>query len=243
MYITISIDDKGVIDETIRFESSEQGVVVFDTYGMDVIDAPNCNIGDELICLVKNSTTIHLRGDGKALGFIEHTQNGEKFTFGIDCPENTDITIALKLPPHARIVELNNIKQVFPDAEATTDMEHIVLLWKNQKKVFVEYTLPKMDLLGVSMIVLGVGILVGTGIGLTIKKRKQAKTIMKFLRENEMAVVELLKKNGGEMVQKEIEKQLDWSGPKLSKVLRRLEEDGIVKRIPKGRKNIVKLLI
>ena len=53
-------------------------------------------------------------------------------------------------------------------------------------------------------------------------------------------IVTLLRK--GPMKQKELREALDMNPVKFNKVIRSLEEQGVAKREPRGRENIVRLL-
>jgi len=60
--------------------------------------------------------------------------------------------------------------------------------------------------------------------------------------EDGMAVLKIVKENEGRIEQKELREILNWSESKTSLVVSELEALGYVKRIKKGRKNIIKIL-
>ena len=72
------------------------------------------------------------------------------------------------------------------------------------------------------------------------RKVSKQKTELHLL-ESEAAVVKALKDSKGEMWQKQIQIKTGFSKAKLSRVIRNLESRGLVKRIPLGNTNKIKL--
>ena len=63
-----------------------------------------------------------------------------------------------------------------------------------------------------------------------------------YLLPDEKGIIYILKQAGKPIRQRDIEKQITFSKAKLSRVLRGLEERGIIKRIPRGNTNLVELI-
>jgi len=74
------------------------------------------------------------------------------------------------------------------------------------------------------------------------KKKKPKVSKEEILLEDEKKIVNILNEAGKPIRQKDIEKQVDFSKAKLSRVLRHLEERGILKRTPLGNTNIIEFL-
>lgn len=76
------------------------------------------------------------------------------------------------------------------------------------------------------------------------KKPKEKMQVEKeqTLDEDSKRVLSILKENEGRMIQKELREILNFSETKMSLVITELEVLGIVKRIKKGRENILKLV-
>ncbi len=68
-----------------------------------------------------------------------------------------------------------------------------------------------------------------------IKKRKRKREIPDDLE----VVLELIRKSGGRITQKELREKLGWSEAKLSLVLTDLERRGLIEKYRKGRGNVV----
>lgn len=73
------------------------------------------------------------------------------------------------------------------------------------------------------------------------KKIKHPKKNGLHLLPDEKDVLKLIENSSGPIRQKDIETQVDFSKAKLSRVLRGLEERGVIRRIPKGNTNLVEL--
>jgi|GEM_PF-3228487 len=74
------------------------------------------------------------------------------------------------------------------------------------------------------------------------KKAEREKEEKLYLLPDEKGVIHILKEAGKPIRQRDIEKQITFSKAKLSRVLRGLEERGIIKRIPRGNTNLIELL-
>ncbi len=59
------------------------------------------------------------------------------------------------------------------------------------------------------------------------------------IEDNEKKVLEIIKRNGGRITQKELRKNLPFSEAKVSLIISDLESRGIVRKIKKGRGNII----
>ncbi|MCK5026255.1 MAG: winged helix-turn-helix transcriptional regulator, partial [Nanoarchaeota archaeon] len=71
------------------------------------------------------------------------------------------------------------------------------------------------------------------------KKRKQRPVSFISITKELQDIVEVIRKNGGRTTQKEIRKQIPLSEAKISLMIAELEDKGIVKKIKKGRGNII----
>jgi len=244
MNVSIYLDEENEMVQKVVFYSEGGGVLEFEPHGMELVNSSDeCKQDEEGVvrCKVNDTVTLYFKGNAEELGFIEKTSHGRKFSVGF-MSLNASTRITLHLPKGASVVKINNVNQIFPEPTAYSDLERIVLEWQDANKVFVEYSLPsESEWLWAGVLLALVGLAIGVGLGMTVRRRKRKKLLERVLREEEEKVVETLRENNGEMLQTKLCESLGFSSPKLSKILRRLEEMEIVERVPKGRKNLVKL--
>jgi predicted transcriptional regulator len=256
MSVSLSLEKDGWLVETVSFQSEELSILRYTVqeglFVREVLEGNCGRKGNTLECyVIEEQVKFLLEGNAKELGYLEDTEDGHKFTFNVETPRGTQLDIRMELPPNAKVFKNNNnITQIFPSPIRIglhENMESIVLEWSDEGtssfSLFVEYGFPRSgeNYLQVILLVLGLGLVAGTFVGTKLRKRKRATILLKDMRDSEREIVDALKAHEGKMEQKRIERETGFSGPKVSKLLRRMEEDGVVKRIPKGRKNLVEL--
>ncbi|MCK4319866.1 hypothetical protein KAW38_04830 [Candidatus Micrarchaeota archaeon] len=87
----------------------------------------------------------------------------------------------------------------------------------------------------------GIGIILILFIVLLLFRTKKKKAKPEELDEDCKTVLRIVNENEGRITQKEIREILNWSDSKLSLVVSELEQLELIKRIKKGRKNIIKV--
>jgi uncharacterized membrane protein len=153
---------------------------------------------------------------------------------------------------------------LFPsNPEISTDGRRIILTWKNldQEQIIIEYGIIEEDdwhyIVIIAILVLVIIIIryfdkkkLEKEIKKTKKEKKTKKTkekkegeLTKNLYEDEKKIVRyLLTKKNNEAWTKEIQKDLEISKVKLSRKLRSLEAKEVIKKIPYGNENRIRLL-
>jgi len=167
----------------------------------------------------------------------------------------TDVTLYL---PESAI--LSEPKIIFPEAKITTDGRNIILQWDKfaDEQILVSYTFVKdnnyLFYITILLLLILTAILVKfqqkrhkkelEKIKEKIKKKSETKEerITQNLFEDEKRIVEYLLEKKGERWTKEIMKDLEISKVKLSRKLRSLEAKEIIKKIPYGNENKIRLL-
>lgn len=81
----------------------------------------------------------------------------------------------------------------------------------------------------------------GAAITYVILKRKRKEIVTMALTKDEKSIVDYVIKEGNEAFQNDIGKALDFSKPKLSKIIHKLEDKNIIMLTPCGRKNKIKI--
>jgi uncharacterized membrane protein len=175
--------------------------------------------------------------------FIERTSKSY-FTADFKTPETDNLNVRLILP------EFSVLDSAYPNPELTSDGKHIILSWKASNidnfPAFVIYREKIFQWIWMILLVIAVIIAIffwiktkTKVIKVGVKPKKESKWI--HLLESENSVIKALKENKGEMWQKQIQLKTGFSKAKLSRLIRDLESRGLIKRIPLGNTNKIKL--
>jgi len=132
---------------------------------------------------------------------------------------------------------------VFPDfgeeEEILNETEEDVAIWEEEEpKGIAYYTLVVVLLVALAILIK----VMWNGKAKPIKKPTKPKTITKevVLEDEDLAqVLKIIRKQGGRTTQKDIRKEIPLSEAKISLLIAELEEKGLVKKIKKGRGNII----
>lgn len=173
---------------------------------------------------------------------LERSGQNTFFLSDISIPFNLNSNIKLTLPENAILSKPLGQGSVFPAAKISTDGQRIILEWEtnNALSVFVIFKEKKNYI----WILIPLLLIIFSLVILLKKKPKEIKKIVKQqvkLKPDEQKIVDILKKKNGECEQ--VTLQLITSHPKatLSRILKELEERNIIKKISKGKKNIIVL--
>ena len=170
------------------------------------------------------------------------------FTANFKLPLQAENLVVRLILPEGSVLENS-----FPEAKLTSDGRHIILNWQVQNAsnfpVFVTYNEKKGNewlwILGIAIAIVIIALLIikrKPKIKRIKAKKGKVKEIELHLLESENAVIKALKDAKGEMWQKQIQLKTGFSKAKLSRVIRNLEARGLVKRIPLGNTNKIRLL-
>jgi uncharacterized membrane protein len=187
---------------------------------------------------------------------------GDSMQYVINYPVAFDIKKALivvKLPPNAALSEESINQSIFPqNGEITTDGKSIIVFWNmkdiepgNNLQFSVSYNLPvargpffEAIIVGSTLLI----ILTMIGMAFYMKKtpsREQTDTANKIvssiLNQDEKKIIEALKNHEGNMIQRVIVRETEFSKAKVSRLIKNLKERNLVDVEPLGRKNRVKL--
>ena len=166
--------------------------------------------------------------------------------------------IIIKLPENG-ILSGEDVNQSYSpeDGRILTDGKKIMVYWERSNldvgenlQFSVLYDMPltggplfNVIIVSLTMII----ILVMIGITFYIKKsatksvKGTAEIVSSVLNEDEKKVTEIIKSNGGEVIQRVIVRDTDFSKAKVSRIVKNLKDRNIVEVIPMGRKNKIRL--
>jgi len=231
MIIDISLDSNGLVTENIT---------IFPDAGYDSVSYDPGQL--PLTVLYKGEYSI----DGTSLSFtyddevnfvlvfdeLAHRNFGRNsfrtsFQPGVDSYE-----VRLALPQHA-ILDTEPAVVPAPDS-IETDGRNIIIYWsfEGDSSLSVFYRETSRNYLPLALLVIAI-IFCAIFIGRYILRKR----IDDILSDDEKAVLDLIKKKSR---QDHIAKELNFSKSKMSKVVRKLEEKGLVKKEPYFKTNILK---
>lgn len=176
---------------------------------------------------------------------------GKKFLFSADFSINQKIdqfTLSLTLPEGMALSDSES-RLSFPENNTkVSDGRHIIVIWNlynidGQSLVFQALYEPVLDTPSLIIyFVIGIAV-VSIGIFFIIRKiKKPQEVILSVLDDYERNVVTIISQAGGEINQRKIVQQANLSKAKISRVVKALEERGIVTIERLGRTNKIKLV-
>ena len=173
-------------------------------------------------------------------------ESNKYFTADFQIQETENLAVRLILPESA------TLDKAYPNPELTSDGKHIILDWQDKNRqnfpVFVTYN----EKAGKELLITIIAILIILSIIAFLILKKKPKSIKKKLKkpakskeeihllESESAVLNAVK--SGAIWQKQIQIKTGFSKAKLSRTIRNLEARKLIRRIPLGNTNKIKLL-
>ena len=187
--------------------------------------------------------------------------DAESFSITVKLPEEANLKYTLDAPQPSVIPKTDNIK---------TDGQRIIIHWDSEdlqkaKSLLVIYAFPQeLNLVFLSIIIVGVLIFAGAGLFFYYRRKKQTKArkkdssgtdfrpveeslstssdFTKNLFEEEKKIIEiLLEAKDSELWQKELAHKSGLSKVKLSRKIRSLEQKGLIEKIPYGNTNKIRV--
>ena len=195
---------------------------------------------------VVTATTYEIQGTETLLNETDILDNliekaGSHYYFILnDLEQNQDITLIL---PEGAI--LTEEKIITPkETSLETNGRQIIITWKNiqEDQIIVLYEFRQNE--RAAYIILGTTIIILLAISIIYikKKSKNLKRTQNLFEDEKRIINYLLKKKNKESWTKEISKNLDISKVKLSRKLRSLEAKELIKKIPYGNENKIRLI-
>jgi uncharacterized membrane protein len=211
-------------------------------------------VGSEINCETDMDTNFSVRLEYETSGIVSSQNNIRTFTYSQSIYRPImNYSMRVILPEGTGLVDSANITTpvIQPEGAELGNM--------NGRRFYVEWnTNPELgetvmfqmifedleDSPGNSILPVILALVLVVGIVFVVYRRKsqvEASSILDELDEDERMVVELLRENGGGMLQKDIVQDSDYSKAKISGVVGSLEETGIVSKEKEGRSNKVRL--
>jgi uncharacterized membrane protein len=186
---------------------------------------------DAIVVFVKNGTRqvyLSFETDGLVKGY----NDGKEFLTYLYLPKAEVIKIYLWLPKgHALYKD-----GVIPEGEIITDGERIGVYWKGKQDTplivrFYQIQNSKVELIAAALLLIVAAIIF-------VKLRKDDNYLLGFS-SDEVRVIEFLKEKKV-VYQNKLEKELGFSRAKMTRIVKKLEEKGLVEKERTGRTNKIK---
>ncbi len=213
------------------------------------------SLGTSIICNNVNSSEIEYKF--KIYGLVERRNNMYIFSYSFPTPnivKKFDLTV--KLPIGAVIADKNEISHLglepFTPSDGTegTDGRQIFVKWLFENPelgksidVSVIYEKPFMAFPFVSnlIFIIGVLVVVVTGLGFYIYRRSSVEKVLPILDKPEREVMKIILRDRKNINQKKIVKEVGYSKAKVSRIVKSLEQRGLITVERRGRTNIISL--
>ena len=239
---------KALVTYNIQTDQSSVQLIVPDDAKINELSEKDYSLDNGMLTVQLTSKNLKLSYFTDS--FIEKASKSY-FTADFKTIDDEDVNVRLILP------EFSAVENAFPAPIITSDGQHIILDWKSSLKanggmpLFVIYK----EKSGLSWLwIAGIAVVLAILIIFLLKRKpkiirvkskgktkEKSREIESHLLESESAVIKTLKEAKGEMWQKQIQLKTGFSKAKLSRTIRNLEARGLVKRIPLGNTNKIKL--
>lgn len=231
--------------------SEAENIAVKDAFGNDL----NCQINKEGItskvaCSSLDVQTVFVSYNSK--DSIKPSDSKFLFTADYTMPAAVDsFILEVKMPKSFSLVENGEFPSCSPDCLRASDGVRIVLVWNRRSlgqgtNIHVSAFFENASIIGgIQPWVLALTIIVILGGSITFfiiyRKKLPARFILPVLKDDEKRVWEAITKHGNGVNQKIVVRESNYSKSKVSKVLKSLQERGLVKLERMGRTNKVYL--
>ncbi len=211
------------------------------------------DIGTSIVCNGISAKEVVYRFHAKNL--VSNLQDLHIFRYPFSVTQSVDkMQVIVKFPLGAVLVEDlkltgTGLQPFEPDfGREGSDGRRIFISWTFDKpvlgqslNVYAIYEIfPGFDQFTVFMIILAF-VIIAFFVTMTFFFRKRVRDILPVLTEGERKVMEILLREKGAVDQRTIVKETDFSKAKVSRIISDLTHRGLVEKVSKGRKNLIKL--
>ncbi|MCX6815576.1 MAG: MarR family transcriptional regulator [Candidatus Aenigmarchaeota archaeon] len=244
---TVSRSDYFVLTDITNYEVSADGLPIA------------CNIqkgpGSLITCenITAQSMTYIFRTNQQVIDVL---QNYRLFTYRFPITQTTGhYSITIRLPLGSALVDASVLKGTLLkpfDPEfgiQGSDGRYIYVTWNLDKpklgeNILISVVFEQISEANTAQLMIFVIILVAIIVVLFLvirMLRRQEKNILPILTANERKIMEILIREKGEADQRVLVKETDYSKAKVSRLIKELSERGLIEKVSKGRKNLIKL--
>lgn len=267
--IVASINDDKTVDMDITMTYSENitktdyfvlakvsHVGVYADNEIAKCDVQERDIGTLIVCSNIHASRIDFQL--KAHGLVEKLGNFDIFKYKFPVTQPTgQFTVSINLPVGAVLVEEDKLKNTGmkpfepSDGKGGSDGRIIYVSWKKDNPklgdvldVYMVYE-KTTDIVSVVSFIVTLPVIIIIVVIATVwilLSRKPFTQILPVLTADERKLVEILMKDKKPVEQRMLVRELDCSKSKLTRIIKNLEERGVVEKISRGRSNKIKLV-
>ena len=209
------------------------------------------DIGTSITCLNINGENITYRF--RSLGLISDLQGLNVFSYRFASIWLVDnFTVTVKLPLGTALVEKSKLEKTsFMPFEPfwgkeSSDGRRIFVVWSQERPKLgtpTDISVIFENILENQLLSLGIISILVAGFLLVIyiMRNRPMRDILPILTDAERKVIQILLREKKSVDQRLIVKEADFSKSKVSRIIKDLENRGLIERIPKGRTNMIRL--
>ena len=247
MGIDVSVDDKSYIKFTII--SPEEKFEFEPSFNVQNFSSNvPCSIGHIISCNTSGVQRVEIQFSSDEL--ITKAYKSNKFLLELAVLSNINSsTVLIKLPVGA---VLEKEGEIYPkNSKLVTDGEHIMVYWEMEgvkRDQPLRFSLA-YSLTGDQKSIKYIGLISSTALAIVIVvsitviyrwRKARGEIILEVLDENERKVFEMVKQ-AGQINQKKVVQALNLSKAKVSRIVKKLVEKGLLESERRGRTNILKI--
>lgn len=196
---------------------------------------------------LKENETVTLNIDFQLEEATSKLEDKWIYSMSHELPTVNSFKYKVKLPRGFVISDFRGKKGIFPSGyKIGSDGERIIISWEKEKvggstEFFALISFENSESQTPLFVYFIPLILVAAGafIYFYIQKREE-EAVAVGLGRDEKKLYDILREEG-KIEQKEIKEKLDMSKPRVSRLIRKLEEKGLIEKVPSGRTNLIKL--
>ena len=212
------------------------------------------SLGTSIVC--EDIWASHIIYKFHTKNLVSDLQNYKIFRYPFSITQPVDrVHVVVKFPLGSALVEElklggTGLKPFEPDfGREGTDGRRIFVAWTFDKpalgqslNIYAIYELLSgFDPFTVFLVILVLIIIVFVAFMMFFFKKQKVRDLLPVLEDGERKVMEILLREKGEVDQRVIVKETDFSKPKVSRIIGNLMHRGLVEKHARGRKNLIKL--
>ncbi len=250
--VHVDIEVKELTSSKLSYITSYSAHDVSATSGGETLncEVQGLQIGSEITCEPPRQHNFTVSLDFRGTDFVSNQQNIKVFRYTQSIYRPTDsYSLKVILPKGTGVLQNENVSTAVispPDAERGSNGRRIFVKWTTNpdlgetlqfQAIYEDFARPfdyvKYGILAASLLLVGFF----SYLGFRRFNRENIENVYEELSEDEIEVIELLRENEGQMLQKDVVEKSDYSKAKISGVVSELVDKEVISKEKKGRSN------